>query len=232
MADWIKMRCNLASHPKVVRLAKRMSVTVCNAIGALHAVWTVADQHATEDGVLEMDVDSLDKFTEIPGFCRELEAVGWLEIGDEFVKFPEYHEHNGSTAKSRALTAKRVTKHRKAAVTHERYTSVTRGEEKRRDISPIVPSGDEGGGDDQDKKPKRKRFTPPSLEDVTAYCKKRQNEINPQDFLDHYQANGWKRGNTPIKDWKACVRTWEARRRDDSTRNTDGPAEAGDDYVG
>jgi len=75
--DWIKMRCNLSSHPKVVKLASRLSVTRVTVIGALHAVWTVADQHASADGVLEMDADSLDAFAETPGFCRELEAVGW-----------------------------------------------------------------------------------------------------------------------------------------------------------
>lgn len=28
-------------------------------------------------------------------------------------------------------------------------------------------------------------------------------------FIDHYEGNGWIRGKTPIKDWKACVRTWK-----------------------
>ena len=53
------------------------------------------------------------------------------------------------------------------------------------------------------------RFTPPTLEQVSNYCFERGNLINPQDFIDHYQANGWMRGKTKIKDWKACVRTWE-----------------------
>ena len=60
--------------------------------------------------------------------------------------------------------------------------------------------------------PTRARFVPPSLEEVTAYCQERGNQINPQSFLDYYTANGWVQGkNRPIKDWKACVRTWEAR---------------------
>lgn len=55
------------------------------------------------------------------------------------------------------------------------------------------------------------RFTPPSLEEVTLYCKERENDVDPNSFVDHYQTNGWKRGNTKIKDWKACVRTWERK---------------------
>lgn len=54
-------------------------------------------------------------------------------------------------------------------------------------------------------------FKTPSLEEVQRYCLERGNGINPQGFLDHYEANGWVRGKTKVKDWKACVRTWEGR---------------------
>lgn len=53
------------------------------------------------------------------------------------------------------------------------------------------------------------RFTPPTLEEVIAYCDERKNNLTPQHFLDHYTANGWMRGKNKIKDWQACVRTWE-----------------------
>jgi len=51
---------------------------------------------------------------------------------------------------------------------------------------------------------------------VAAYCRERNNGIDPYAFIDHYTANGWKRGNTPVKDWRACVRTWESRRKEQS----------------
>ncbi|MCD8052170.1 MAG: hypothetical protein LUE89_10925 [Clostridiales bacterium] len=35
--------------------------------------------------------------------------------------------------------------------------------------------------------------------------------MNAQLFVDHYEAGGWMRGNTKIKSWKACVRTWTQR---------------------
>ena len=62
---------------------------------------------------------------------------------------------------------------------------------------------------------KAKRFVPPTLEEVTAYCNARNNGINPQEFIDHYTANGWRQGRgagRPVKDWQACVRTWENNR--------------------
>lgn len=55
------------------------------------------------------------------------------------------------------------------------------------------------------------RFTAPTVEDVTAYCRERKNKVDPQRFVDFYAAKGWKVGTTPMKDWKAAVRTWEQR---------------------
>lgn len=52
-------------------------------------------------------------------------------------------------------------------------------------------------------------FTPPSIDEVIAYCKERSNNVDPQKWRDHYAANGWKVGRNPMKDWRASVRTWE-----------------------
>lgn len=63
----------------------------------------------------------------------------------------------------------------------------------------------------KEKTKKSTRFIPPTFEEVKAYCEERHNNVNPQTFIDHYEANGWYRGNTKMKDWKATVRTWEGR---------------------
>ena len=56
-----------------------------------------------------------------------------------------------------------------------------------------------------------KRFTPPTVDEVRDYCIERQNGIDPQRFVNHYQSNGWMVGRNKMKDWKAAVRTWEQR---------------------
>lgn len=57
-----------------------------------------------------------------------------------------------------------------------------------------------------------RKFIPPSIEEVTAYCLERKNGIDPNTFLDYYQARGWKfKTGQPVKDWKACIRTWESK---------------------
>jgi hypothetical protein len=65
------------------------------------------------------------------------------------------------------------------------------------------------------------RFTPPTLEEINAYCQERRNGVNPQQFIDHYTANGWRVGRNPMKDWKAAIRTWEAKNQLGSRRAPD-----------
>ena len=71
-----------------------------------------------------------------------------------------------------------------------------------------APKEQSGGG--------RKRFTIPTPEEVQAYCDERKNDISGQQFCDFYSSKGWKIGKEPMKDWKAAVRTWEMRRKDQS----------------
>lgn len=62
-------------------------------------------------------------------------------------------------------------------------------------------------------KPKRKPFVKPTLEEVKAYCRERESTVLAGAFYDWYESNGWKVGKNPMKDWKAAIRTWEAKDR-------------------
>lgn len=77
------------------------------------------------------------------------------------------------------------------------------------------------------KEEKMKRFTKPTLEEVGAYCTARCNGINAQDFINFYESKGWKVGKSPMKDWKAAVRTWESKRK--KAKNTEKLYEASAD---
>ena len=78
-----------------------------------------------------------------------------------------------------------------------------------------------------EEKPKRKKaepFTPPTVEEVDAYCRERNNGITGLQFVDYYSRlkdPAWTIGNQkkPMKDWKAAVRQWESRRKTE-TRGT------------
>ena len=53
------------------------------------------------------------------------------------------------------------------------------------------------------------RFTPPSVEEVAAYCQERGNGVDASRFVDFYSSKGWMVGKSRMKDWKAAVRNWE-----------------------
>ncbi len=55
----------------------------------------------------------------------------------------------------------------------------------------------------------RKVFKKPSVKEVQVYCEERENSIDPEEFVDFYESKGWVVGKSPMKDWKAAVRTWE-----------------------
>ena len=55
----------------------------------------------------------------------------------------------------------------------------------------------------------RKVFVKPTVAEVDAYCRSRNNFVDAEKFVNFYESKGWKVGNQPMKDWKAAVRTWE-----------------------
>ena len=72
----------------------------------------------------------------------------------------------------------------------------------------------EGSKEKGPDKPSRSRFVPPSVEEVRAYCQEKGYQIDPKRFVAYYEATGWTRGKTKIKDWRACVRTWVRQSKD------------------
>lgn len=73
------------------------------------------------------------------------------------------------------------------------------------------------GKDRLNTREKRKRFTPPTLDEISDYCKERGNNVDAQRWLDYYTSNGWMVGKNHMKDWKAAVRTWE---RNDNAKSS------------
>ena len=60
---------------------------------------------------------------------------------------------------------------------------------------------------------KERKFIAPTIEQVKQYCQERNNLVDPQRFIDFYEAKGWMIGKNKMKDWKAAVRTWEQREK-------------------
>ena len=58
------------------------------------------------------------------------------------------------------------------------------------------------------KKKSRPVFSPPTPDDVRAYCQQHDYDIDAQYFCDFYAKKGWMVGKNKMKDWQAAVRNW------------------------
>ena len=113
--DWLKMRCDLQTHPKIVRILSATCTDKFRVVGGLHAVWAIFDAHS-EDGALKgYTPELLDQVIGWVGFSRAMESVGWLSFdGLETLTLPDFDAHNGQSGKRRAEDQKRKRDDRKA----------------------------------------------------------------------------------------------------------------------
>lgn len=77
-------------------------------------------------------------------------------------------------------------------------------------------SKDKDSKEESAREEKHKRFYPPTIDEVKQYCEERKNNIDPMAFIDFYSSKGWMIGKNRMKDWKAAVRTWERKRKEQS----------------
>lgn len=226
--DWIKMRGNLWDDPRVSRLCDLTDQSEAAIVGALYWLWATADQH-TEDGVMPgLTLRQIDRKTGIQGFGQALCEIKWLADHPEGVAILNFEEHNGSSAKKRCQTAKRVANHKagNTEVTQEALPETTGSvssalprEEKRRedierDISPqkTTRSNQTQVPDD---------FVPDQSSTASVASAKTAGvdvDHERQMFVLHYQANGEYRSN-----WQAQFRKWmlqaQQRKADDAKRS-------------
>lgn len=155
--DWIKMQKNLSRNPKVRDMRRVLKVgKVQTMVGFLHDFWSWTDDFSVSgelDGVTEKDIDEI---VGVAGFSAALRKVGWLEGEEGDLRLPNFTEHNGQSAKRRAMEAERVRKKRNEyasepdVCTHAvrtvcgREKSKERRDKKREDQR----GGDQRGGDE------------------------------------------------------------------------------------
>ena len=147
------------------------------------------------------------------------EHFGMIEYIDGVITLPNWEKHQNvdgmEKIREQNRARKRLQRERQKLLTENVDSHVTS-----RDGHAIDKDKEEDKEEDKESKggkppAKRKRFTPPAVEEVRAYCLERKNGINAQSFIDYYEARNWYAGKTKMSDWKAAVRTWENRRKQD-----------------
>jgi hypothetical protein len=132
--DWIKMRTDLLTSPKVVRMSSALNADRFRIAGGLLSVWSLFDAHS-EDGILiGYDEKMLDELAAWSGFSCAMISVGWLLDNGESLELPRFEDHNGASAKRRAQDSDRKREGRKMSAL-EADKNRTREEKRREDIS-------------------------------------------------------------------------------------------------
>ncbi|SEJ99857.1 hypothetical protein [Achromobacter sp. NFACC18-2] len=106
-ADWIKMRVDLPTHPKVVRMASACKADRLRVVGGLLSAWSLFDVHSVNGQLEGYSPEVLDETIGFPGFAHAMISVGWLEFDGSSLWMPRFEEHNGQSAKKRAQDADR-----------------------------------------------------------------------------------------------------------------------------
>lgn len=88
-------------------------------------------------------------------------------------------------------------------------------------------NNDNNDNNDNNRDRGKKKFSPPSLDEVREYCSSRNNNVNPERWFDFYTSKGWMVGSNKMKDWKAAVRTWE---KEDNKKPERTQEESGEEY--
>lgn len=131
--DWIKMRADLHTHPKVVRIASALDADRLRVVGALHATWCLFDAHSVDGELDGYTTKTLNDMIGFDGFAQALIAVGWLDESSSSLCMPRFSEHNGQSAKRRAQEADRKRNARKVSAS-DADKKRTREEKRREDI--------------------------------------------------------------------------------------------------
>lgn len=160
--NWIKMGVGLRTHPKVVRMASALKADRLRVIGGLHAVWSIFDAH-TDDGFLEgYDARTIDEDLAWRGFAKAMQDVGWLEIDGDGAHVPDYAEHNGATAKRRAMETRRKESSREG--TKAGRLSAWKAQKERKDSGQLSASDADSLRAREEKRREEALTTPPQEE--------------------------------------------------------------------
>jgi len=108
MAGWMKVEHDTPDKQEILAIAGMLDVSPDDAFGKCFRLWRWFDLNSAEGNAPGVTFALLDRYLGATNLCESLEKVGWIVQTDDGISLPNFHYHNGSTAKKRAQTARRV----------------------------------------------------------------------------------------------------------------------------
>lgn len=109
--EWIKVRTNLWDDPRVTQLVDLTGSSEAAVVGGLYWLWATADEHTENGFMVGLSIAAIDRKTGVKGLGAALLAIKWIDDTEGGITINRFDEHNGTSAKNRATTAKRVANH-------------------------------------------------------------------------------------------------------------------------
>jgi hypothetical protein len=195
--DWIKFELSTSDKPEVWAIAQACGIDPDAVVGKLLRVWGWFDQQTENGNAPSVSKSLLDRMVGVTGFCDMVINAGWLADDGAVLSVVNFDRHNGKTAKNRALTAKRVSKHRNADVTQAPLArEEKRREEKRRDIGADKPATKRAAALPAGWQPNDGHMDMAAKSGLSIPDEQAR-------FTDYHLAKG-----STMKDWDAAFRTW------------------------
>jgi hypothetical protein len=158
--DWLKVEKITPDKPEIEEIAAALDMDPDAVFGKCFRVWRWFDDHTEDGNAPRVTKASIDRRVGVVGFAAAMQAAGWLAEVEGGVSLVNFDRHNGETSKARALTAKRVARHKatsNAKANAESVTTVTREalprEEKRIEEKSNTPPKPPQGGEAAEPKP-------------------------------------------------------------------------------
>lgn len=222
---WLQVHQELGRHPKIKRLSKALGVTTPTAIGHLLYLWWFALDYAQDGDISAFSPEEIAEAalweSDASKFLSAMTNCGFIDNStDGMSAIHDWDDYagalmdrlNAQREQSRIRQQRYRERQREtddnALVTRDVTHSVTGCHALREDKKREEKSIQEESKRTADKP---RRFTPPSVKEVAAYCVERSNSVDPQRFVDYYESVGWCIGKKSMRDWKAAVRTWECQ---------------------
>jgi hypothetical protein len=190
-ADYFSHDAGMRNDPKVKALRNKFGNDGYAVWGMMLEVLTASDYFTRSIDEIEIEILSADfgiepeLFSEILSYMVRLRL---LQTGDNC----EYLSQKLSDRMQSVVDKRRNSKPKGVSVTESTQSKVKESKVNKTKEEKSI-----------------KRFKEPTLKEVADYCLERKNEVNPDNWMNHYAAKGWMIGPNKMKDWKAAVRTWE-----------------------
>ena len=173
--------------------------------GALFPLKDDIDSGQIEDAMEALDRQGLVALYEVDG-KPYIRLTGWdrhQSIRAKKSKYPADPDENGNHLQTSASNCKQM-----------------KTDECKCPRNPIQSESNPNPNTNAENAQTRKRFTPPTVDEVVAYCQEKGLKVEATTFVDYYASKGWLVGKSPMRDWKAACRTWSGRDNSTAAKQT------------